>query len=126
LLFNSRVEIDKLLFVCSLSKFEKEIETKIGRAILWAPKNIYWIKLKKKEFKKEFRKVRLKESGKKLLQLQWSLRKWVYLLLILLKAQDFLSKKSKNCNQVLFLLLKFINNFVLSHFRKRVAFYLGY
>ncbi len=32
LVLNGRGEIDKLLFVCNLSKFEKEIKTKIGRS----------------------------------------------------------------------------------------------
>jgi len=32
LALNGRGEIDKLLFVCNLSKFEKEIKTKIGRS----------------------------------------------------------------------------------------------
>ncbi|MGE8430429.1 MAG: hypothetical protein ACN6O7_21305 [Sphingobacterium sp.] len=81
LVLNGRGEINKLLFVSNLSKFEKEIKTKIGRSDTMGTQEYLLDKAEKKGFRKGLRlglkKARLKARGKKLLLLYWSLRKWV-------------------------------------------------
>lgn len=69
LVLNGRGEIDKLLFVGNLSKFEKEIETKIGRSDTMGTQEYLLDKAEKKGIQKEFRKELKKGSGKKLLPL---------------------------------------------------------
>ncbi|WP_333575830.1 hypothetical protein [Sphingobacterium sp.] len=56
LVLNGRGEIDKLLFVGNLSKFEKEIETKIGRSDTMGTQEYLLDKAEKKGIQKGIQK----------------------------------------------------------------------
>ncbi|QRY58310.1 RpnC/YadD family protein [Sphingobacterium siyangense] len=59
LVLNGRGEIDKLLFVGNLSKFEKEIETKIGRSDTMGTQEYLLDKAEKKGIQKGIQKGKI-------------------------------------------------------------------
>ncbi|MGJ1403360.1 hypothetical protein ACR79N_08315 [Sphingobacterium siyangense] len=62
LVLNGRGEIDKLLFVGNLSKFEKEIETKIGRSDTMGTQEYLLDKAEKKGIQKGIEKGKREEA----------------------------------------------------------------
>ncbi|WP_286768008.1 MULTISPECIES: hypothetical protein [Sphingobacterium] len=62
LVLNGRGEIDKLLFVGNLSKFEKELETKIGRSDTMGTQEYLLDKAEKKGIQKGIEKGKREEA----------------------------------------------------------------
>jgi len=62
LVLNGRGEIDKLLFVGNLSKFEKELETKIGRSDTMGTQEYLLDKAEKKGIQKGSEKGKREEA----------------------------------------------------------------
>jgi len=62
LVINGKGEIDKLLFVCNLSMFEKEIETKIGRSDTMGTQEYLLDKAEKKGIQKGIEKGKREEA----------------------------------------------------------------